>query len=56
MKQFKVTATPTPRDADSIEKYLTEVGHYDLLSAEQEVVLFQTLHMSEQHMMKYIER
>lgn len=39
MKQFKVIASITRRDADSIERYLNDIGKIGLLSIEEEVSL-----------------
>lgn len=39
MKQFKVFASITRRDADSIERYLNDIGKIGLLSIDEEVSL-----------------
>ena len=39
MRQLKITASITPREADSLEKYLNEIARIDLISPEQEAEL-----------------
>ena len=39
MRQLKITASITPREADSLEKYLNEIARIDLISHEQEAEL-----------------
>ena len=39
MRQLKITQSITYRESQSIEKYLTEIGKVDLISAEEEVLL-----------------
>ena len=40
MRAIKITNTITRRDQKSIEKYLTEISRYDVLTPEQELELF----------------
>jgi RNA polymerase primary sigma factor len=39
MRQLKLTNHVTPRDSYSVEKYLSEISHHDLLTADQEAEL-----------------
>lgn len=41
MRALKITQTITRRDEKSLEKYLSEISRYDVLSPEEEVELFQ---------------
>ena len=41
MRALKITQTITRRDEKSLEKYLSEISRYDVLSPEEEVALFQ---------------
>ena len=40
MRALVITNSITRRDSKSIEKYLTEVSRYDVLSADEELALF----------------
>jgi len=39
MRQLKIAQQVTNRDAISLDKYLHEIGRYDLIKAEEEVEL-----------------
>lgn len=41
MRALKITQTITRRDEKSLEKYLTEISRYDVLTPEEELDLFQ---------------
>lgn len=43
MRQLKITNSITNRESASLDKYLQEIGHVDLLSAEEEVELAQRI-------------
>ncbi|MEJ1239282.1 RNA polymerase sigma factor RpoD/SigA [Chryseolinea sp. T2] len=43
MKQLRISKQITNREADSLDKYLTEIGKMDLISAEMEVQLAQRI-------------
>ena len=40
MRALKISTTITPRDEKSLERYLSEIGQYDVLTPEQEQELF----------------
>ena len=44
MRQLKITKSITNRESASLEKYLQEIGHEELLSANEEVELAQRIH------------
>ena len=43
MRQLKITISITNRESASLEKYLQEIGHEELLTTEQEVELAQKI-------------
>lgn len=43
MRQLKITKSITNRENDSLDKYLQEIGHEDLLSIEEEIELAQRI-------------
>lgn len=43
MRQLKISKSITNRESASLEKYLQEIGHQDLLSADEEVELAQQI-------------
>ncbi len=43
MRQLKITTSFTRRDEKSVEKYLTEIARFDVLSPDQEYRLFEQL-------------
>lgn len=43
MRQLKITKSITNRESDSLDKYLQEIGHEDLISVEEEVELAQRI-------------
>lgn len=48
MRQLKITKQITSHDSHSIEKYLQEIGRFDMLSAEEEVALSKRIHEGDQ--------
>ena len=44
MRQLKITKSITNRDSSSLEKYLQDVGKEQMVTAEEEVELAQTIH------------
>ena len=53
MRQLKITKSITNRESASLEKYLQEIGHEELLTTEQEVDLAQKIRKGEK---KALER
>ena len=47
MRQLKITKSITTRDAYSIDKYLTEIGRFSILSAEEEALLCQQIKLGD---------
>ncbi len=43
MRQIKIVESITSRQEEALEKYLVEIGHYPLLTADKEVELAQTI-------------
>ncbi len=43
MRQLKITKSITNRESDSLDKYLQEIGHEDLLSIDEEIELAQRI-------------
>ena len=43
MRQLKITKSITNRESEALEKYLSEIGHEDLLSSDEEVELAQRI-------------
>lgn len=48
MRALKITNSITRRDEKSLEKYLTEISRYDVLTPEEEVALFRRLRDGDQ--------
>lgn len=43
MRQLKITKSITNRESQSLDKYLQEIGHEDMISVEEEVILAQRI-------------
>ena len=43
MRQLKITKSITNRESEALEKYLSEIGKEELLSADEEVELAQRI-------------
>ena len=43
MRQLKITKSITNRESASLDKYLQEIGHEELISVEEEVELAQRI-------------
>src|ERR1700712_4567403 len=48
MRQLKITQSITNRETQSLDKYLTEIGKVDLISAQEEVILAQKIREGDQ--------
>src|SRR5436190_17917613 len=48
MRQLKISQSITYRESQSIEKYLTEIGKVDLISADEEAVLAKRIKKGDQ--------
>src|SRR6266481_6697633 len=48
MRQLKITQSITNRETQSLDKYLTEIGKVDLISAQEEVILAQKIRDGDQ--------
>ena len=53
MRQLKITKSITNRESESLEKYLQEIGHEELLTSDEEVELAQLIRKGDQ---KALER
>src|SRR5574344_873077 len=47
MRQLKITKSITNRESASLDKYLQEIGHEDLISVDEEVELAQRIRKGE---------
>ena len=52
MRALKISQSITNRNADSIEKYLTDIGKIDLISAEEEIILARKIKKGDQAAME----
>jgi RNA polymerase primary sigma factor len=48
MRQLKISQSITNRETQSLDKYLTEIGKVDLISAQEEVILAQKIREGDQ--------
>ena len=48
MRQLKITQSITNRETQSLDKYLTEIGKVDLITAQEEVILAQKIRDGDQ--------
>ena len=48
MRQLKITQSITNRETQSLDKYLTEIGKVDLITAQEEVILTQKIRDGDQ--------
>src|ERR1700748_3181739 len=48
MRQLKISQSITNRESQSLDKYLTEIGKVDLITAQEEVILTQKIREGDQ--------
>jgi len=56
MRQLKITKSITNRESASLDKYLQEIGRYDLISVEEEVELAQRIKKGDQTAIEKLTR
>ncbi len=56
MRQLKITKSITNRESASLDKYLQEIGRYDLISVEEEVELAQRIKKGDQTAIEKLAR
>ncbi len=56
MRQLKITKSITNRESASLDKYLQEIGKYDLISVEEEVELAQRIRRGDQDAIEKLTR
>lgn len=56
MRQLKITKSITNRDSASLDKYLQEIGKYDLISVEEEVELAQRIRQGDEEAVQKLTR
>ena len=56
MRQLKITKSITNRESASLDKYLQEIGHEDLISVEEEVELAQKIKRGDRRALEKLTR
>lgn len=56
MRQLKITTSITNRESDSLDKYLQEIGHEELISVEEEVELAQRIKKGDRKALEKLTR
>lgn len=56
MRQLKITKSITDRESDSLDKYLQEIGHEELISVEEEVELAQRIKKGDRKALEKLTR
>jgi RNA polymerase primary sigma factor len=56
MRQLKITQSITNRESQSLEKYLHEIAKVDLITAQEEVILAQKIHMGDEAAVQRLTR
>ena len=56
MRRLKITKSITSRESVSLDKYLQEIGHEDLISSEEEVALAQRIKKGDREAVKELTR
>ena len=56
MRQLKITKSITNRESDSLDKYLQEIGHEELISVEEEVELAQRIRKGDRKVLEKLTK
>lgn len=56
MRQLKITKSITNRESASLDKYLQEIGHEELVTVEEEVELAQRIRKGDRHALEKLTR
>lgn len=56
MRQLKITKSITNRESESLDKYLQEIGHEDLITADEEVELAQRIRQGDDQALERLVR
>ncbi len=56
MRQLKITKSITNRESEALEKYLSEIGHEDLLTSDEEVELAQRIRKGDRKALERLTR
>ena len=56
MRQLKITKSITNRESPSLDKYLQEIGKYELISMEEEVELAQRIKRGDQRALEKLTK
>lgn len=56
MRQLKITKSITNRESASLDKYLQEIGHEELVTVEEEVELAQRIRKGDRHALKKLTK
>lgn len=56
MRQLKITKSITNRESDSLDKYIQEIGHEELISVEEEVELAQRIKKGDRKALEKLTR
>ena len=56
MRQLKITKSITNRESESLDKYLQEIGHEELISVDEEVELAQRIRKGDQRALERLTR
>ena len=56
MRQLKITKSITNRETASLDKYLQEIGHEELISVEEEVELAQRIRRGDRQALEKLTR
>lgn len=56
MRQLKITKSITNRESASLDKYLQEIGHEEMISVEEEVALAQRIKEGDQEALEKLTK